>query len=307
MSLYNNVASNLKNLGKSSSSPLSSINSAIQSGIGKVASSAIEAVGGGSLAKQVVQGAQGLANSYADGLVNKYVPANLQKIVNVGMGAADSILSGNYKEAGMKVISSGVLGQLFPGAQGILAQAAYWGTPTPLFGGVSPMDAKAIYDEIRAEKLSKKNLWLLEVSSSLSGGAYNIPARFNMFATGLEYSPFLTEGDSVKVGGSNVGIVEGSGAVEMQITTLDDEVGSIKRWFALHHAAAVGRDGTVGEPGKYAIRIRIVHSFAQETKGAYADVGLFRPESLAVSMSRREDDVTELQLSFAQLDSFMGV
>lgn len=306
MSLYNNVAANLKNLTKSGSSSVpTSIGSAISKGIGGVAGAATEALGGGSLAKQVVQGAQGVANNYASGLVNKYLPASTQKIVNVGMTAGASLASGDLQGAGMKVISSGLLGQLFPGAKGVLTQAAYWGTPTPLFGGISPTDAKRIYDEMRGEQLAKRNLWLLEVSSNLSGGAYNIPARFNMFATGLEYSPFVCEGDSVKVGGSSVGLVEGSGAVEMQITTYDDANGSLKRWFALHHAAATARDGTVGEPGKYAIRIRVVHSFIEETSGAYEDIGFFRPENLSVSLSRREDDVSELQMTFVQLDTFM--
>lgn len=308
MSLYNNVAANLKDLSTGSSGGVpTSISSAISSGLGKAANGAIEAFGGGSLAKQVVQGAQGVGNSYASGLVNKYLPASSQKIVNVGMSAGVSLASGDVQGAASKVISSGLLGQLFPGARGILAQAAYWGTETPLFGGLSPTDAKKIYDEMRSERLAKQNLWLLEVTSNLSGGVYNIPSRFNLLATGVEYSPFMTEGDVVKVGSSNVGLVESSGPVELQITTLDDQNGSLKRWFALHHAAATARDGTVGEPGKYAITIRIVHSFVEENDSAYEDIGIFRPENLSVSLSRSDDAMAELQMTFVQLDTFMGV
>lgn len=309
MSLYNNVAKNIKGIGKGESScgfP-TSIGSALNSATKSAAGAAIEAFGGGDLAKQVVQGAQGLANSYGSGLINKYLPASTQKIINVGMGAGSSLLSGDLQGAASKVISSGILGQLFPAANGILTQAAYWGTETPLFGGLSPMEAKQIYDEIRSEKLAKQNLWLLEVSSNLAGGKFNIPARFNMFATQVEYSPFMTEGDAVKIGSSNVGLVESSAPVELQITTLDDQDGSLKRWFALHHAAATAKDGTVGEPGKYAVKIRVVHSFVEETEGAYEDIGLFRPENLSVSLSRRDDNVVELQMTFVQLDTFMGV
>lgn len=244
----------------------------------------------GKSSEPLPQPVMGLGSSSSSGLVGKSTPVGLQKIVNPGVSS----------------VSSDEIVGTFPETQrGISYQSEFWGTSTPLFGGITPREAKQIYDEMRSETLAKKNLWLLEITSSLLGGVYNIPARFNMFATGLDYSPYQTEAEEVKVGGANVSVVNGSAPVEIQITTLDDQEGSIKRWYALHHAAASSRDGTVGEPGKFAVRIRIVHSFVRETQGAYQDIGLFRPSNLMVSLSRREDDVSELQLSFSQLDTFM--
>ena len=301
MSLFNNVAANLKENLKD----VTSIASGIKGAVSGIADSAMDFVGDSAFGSALVQGAQGVAMQAASGLVNKYVPASAQKIINTGIGAGKAILSGDWDQAGMELLSSGLVGQLFPGMRGLAAQLAYWGVPTPLFGGISPTEAKRIYDEIRGEKLAKKNLWLLEVTSALSGGGLNIPSRFNMFATSVEYTPFTVNGDKVTVGASNVDLVGSCGPVEMNISTLDDQDGSLKRWFALHHSAATASDGTIGEPGKYAIRIKIVHSFIEENDSAYTDIGLFRTESLSHSLSRREDDLQELQMTFSQLDTFM--
>ena len=315
MSLFNNVAANLKeNLKEATTiasgikgavSGISSAVSGVKGAVSGIADSAMELVGDSSFGSALVQGAQGVAMQAASGLVNKYIPASAQKIINTGIGAGKAILSGDWNQAGMELLSSGLIGQLFPGMRGVSAQFAYWGVPTPLFGGISPTEAKRIYDEIKGENLAKKNLWLLEVTSALSGGNLNIPSRFNMFATSIEYTPFTVNGDKVTVGASNVDLVNSCGPVEMNISTLDDQDGSLKRWFAMHHSAAAASDGTVGEPGKYAIRIKIVHSFIEENDMAYADVGLFRTESLSHSLSRREDDLQELQMTFSQLDTFM--
>lgn len=300
MSLYNNVSENLKKA------------TSIRTGIGKtisaVADSAVERLGQygrTELGQAIVNGAQGVATSAATSLVNKYIPTSAQHLIDVAANAGRAALQGDFQSAGMGVLKSGVLGKLFPGASGIFSQAAFWGVSTPLFGGITPLKAKELYEEIRGENLAKRNLWLLEITSNLKSGAFNIPSRFNVFATGLEYSPFITEGDKAQVGAAKVDLVSGCGPVELSITTMDDQAGSLKRWFALHHAAATSSDGTVGEPGKYAIRIKIVHSFLEENSEAYTDVGLFRTENLSASLSRREDDIEELQMSFSQLDTFM--
>ena len=63
----------------------------------------------------------------------------------------------------------------------------------------------------------------------------------------------------------------------------------------------------MGTPAQYAIKIRVVHSFVTtgSNRGGYEDIGLFRPSSLDVSLSRREDGLQEMQMTFSQLDTFM--
>jgi hypothetical protein len=198
---------------------------------------------------------------------------------------------------------SNPLSEYFPGIEGLNTQNQYWNTPTPLFGGISPSEAKQIFDKMNSYSLAKKNLWLLELTSNLS----NLADRFNLFATELEYEPFNVAGEKHRIGGAVADSVQGAEPVELRLTTLDDQTGTLKRWFANHHEAVARRDGTVGLPGTYAVKIKVVHSFItrDSNKGGYEDVGLFRPVNLAVSLSRREDGLQELQMSFTQLDTFM--
>ena len=94
---------------------------------------------------------------------------------------------------------------------------------------------------------------------------------------------------------------------ELRLTTIDDQQGTLKRWFAAHHGAAAPRDGTVGVPDSYAITIKVVHAFITRgsNRGGYEDIGMFRPANMALSLSRREDGLEEVQMSFSQLDTFM--
>jgi hypothetical protein len=71
--------------------------------------------------------------------------------------------------------------------------------------------------------------------------------------------------------------------------------------------AAASKDGTVGVPDSYAIKIKIVHGFITQGSnfGGYEDVGFFRPADMQITLSRKEDGMQELQLSLVQLDTFI--
>ncbi len=243
MSLYNNVAESLSSQGL-----LGSIRSGLNAGMG---------------------------------LVNKYIPIQAQRAINVGAGAVGDLMNGDWNSAGLRLLDSGLLNELLPGfGGGVASQVAYWGAATPLLGGISPREAKRIYDQVRGERLAKKNLWLLEVTSALNNGGMNMPDRFNLFATEVEYSPFIIAGDKRRVGGAVADAVQGAEPIELRMTTLDDQAGSLKMWFEHHAAAVAARDGTVGVPANYAIRIKLVHSFItpESNRGGYQSIGLFRPD-----------------------------
>lgn len=299
MSLYNNIAESL-----SSNGLFGSIKSGLNSVLGSAGSAASDAMGGGKLAKTVTSMGQSMASNAAMNLVNKYVPLQAQRIINVGGGALGDVLQGNWEDAGMRLLDSGLLNDLLPGMGGVASQTMYWGSPTPLFGGISPTEARNIYDDMRGQKLAKKNLWLIEVSSRLNG---DMSQRFNLFATEVEYEPFIIAGEKRRVGGAVIDAVQGAEPVELRLTTIDDQQGTLKRWFAAHHGAAAPRDGTVGVPDSYAITIKVVHAFITRgsNRGGYEDIGMFRPANMALSLSRREDGLEEVQMSFSQLDTFM--
>lgn len=184
---------------------------------------------------------------------------------------------------------------------------SFWSTRVPLLGGITPREAKEIIENVHGQTYARKNLWMLEVTSNLNGGEQNIPSIFNLFATEVSYSPFIMTGEAVKIGGANYDAVRGHEPSELSITTYDDAKGTIKKWFAAHHRAASSSDGTVAEPGSYAITFRIVHSAITDdtSSGAFETTGYFRPVNLECTLSRSDDGMEEVQMTFAQLDTFM--
>lgn len=303
MSLYNDISNSLK---QQTSGVLGGIGSAIT-----------DAMGGGQFSSAV--GA--LGQSYTDNAISQVQYDFLGGDI-LGTGAVDSLLSGDILGAGANIMDSALLDRLLPGVAGsVLSQFRYWGTPTPLFGGISPADAKKIITEMQAVKFSKKNLFLIEVSSPLG----NVSKRFNMFVTGLDYSPLTLSGEKHEIGCVSVNSINSAEPTELSITTLDDNDGFIKNWFKAHCYVAASSNGTVGVPGLYAIKIKILHGFitrdsqsgglfssliksflpqtSSKTSG-YEDIGLFKPVNMDLSLSRREDDLEEIQMTFSQLDTY---
>lgn len=299
MSLYNDIANSLSKQGLNNA--LGGGVDALTRGAGNIIS---DAFGGGQFGDALAHIGTGMARNAANGALNSIIGPNGQRIANTAGGALGDIMNGNLGAAGLRILDSGLLRGFLPGMDGVAAQARYFGTPTPLFGGISPAEAQQIYFEMRDRPLCRKNLWLIEVSSNLWG---DVSHRFNMFATELEYGQFTITGEKRKVGGASVDIVNSAEPVELRLTTLDDQTGFIKTWFSTHCAATVAKDGTVGLPIDYAIRFRIVHGFITENSnfGGYEDIGNYRAGSAEFSLSRREDALQELQLSFVQLDTFL--
>lgn len=298
MSLYDSVAASLSAQGL-----LGSLHSGAGSALGGAVTGATSAMGGGKLAGAVAGKLGGMASNAAANLVNKHLSLPAQWAMNVGGGAVGDIMAGNYEGAGLRLLEEGGLEKLLSLAGGA-SQSAYWSTPTPVFGGITPAEARQILEETGEQRFAKKNLFLVEVSSPLMG---DVSQRLNMFCTELDYSPLAISGEKRKVGAASVDIVQSTDPTELRMTTLDDKLGTVKRWFESHCIAAAAADGTVGVPGVYAIKINIVHAFITQDSnwGGYKNIGLFRPANLEVGLSRREDALQELQMTFSQLDTFM--
>lgn len=64
-------------------------------------------------------GCQSMASNAAMSLVNKYVPLQAQRMINVGGGALGDVLQGNWEDAGMRLLDSGLLNDLLPGMGGV--------------------------------------------------------------------------------------------------------------------------------------------------------------------------------------------
>ena len=254
-------------------------------------------LGGGRLDR----GLSGIGGNIVSGLANRYIPYQVRS----GVGVVEDVLNGDLTKAGARLLDSGLLGSLFPSMLGDLAsQLRFWGTPTPLFGGISPEEARQISTRVAGTNFSKKNLFLIEVSGALQG---DISDHFNLFANDVEYAPMTISGEKHRVGGAFLDSVNGAEPVEMRIVTKDDQDGTIKRWFAAQFGAVVAEDGTVGLPATYAVRIKVVHAFITQAsnRDGYEDVGLFRPHNIDMSLSRSENGLQEIAMTFQQLDTFM--
>lgn len=292
MSLYTDIANSLSSKG---------LTTGIGDAIGSVQGGIAEALGNSTFANAVANAAVSTARNAATGIVNKYIPGHLQKVVGAGTGAIGDIMDKNFSNAGLRIFDSGLLDGIIPGMSGLSAQSRYFGTPTPLFGGITPAEAKRIHDEMHGTEYTKKNLWLLEVSGAMG----DVSSRFNLFATDLEFSPFTVSGQKRQIGAAHADSVTSSDPVELTITTLDDQSGFIKSWFEIYAAAAAHGDGTVGVPARYAIKFTVVHGFVDKRYNGYKNIGLFRPANMSVSLSRREDSLSEIQMTFMQMDTFV--
>lgn len=300
MSLYNNVLGTLADQGL-----IASVQSGIQNGIAGAGKAVAGALGGGALANAVTSTATKVASQQATQLFNKYVPDTLRQKIDTGARVLGSAMKGDWESAGMAALEGGVFDKLLGGLSADANQAAIMRKRTPMLGGGSMSNTRDVMEKVLTAGHVHKNLFLLEVSSFREGDASSL---FNLFAVDVDYDPFNIAGDKQRVGGATVDRVNGQEAVEMRFTTFDNQAGELKKFWARHHAAAVARDGTVGVPANYAIRIKLMHGIVEggaAPSSAYADEGLFRVQTMSVSNSRREPGLQELQMTFSQLDSFM--
>lgn len=146
-------------------------------------------------------------------------------------------------------------------------------------------------------------------SGSGSNSISNIAlSTFDLLAMDVSYGASIS-GDHIQVGSSFIDRPTGRDPSEVQITTMDDEAGSIKRWFDGKLDQIARKDGTMGLPAEYLVTIEVVHAIpSAQVPGfslAYKKVLSLRPASIQHELSRRDQALSELQMTFAQHDYFM--
>ena len=179
--------------------------------------------------------------------------------------------------------------------------------PTELLGGITLKQAREIFEQSAATDFSKRNLWCIRITN-LSGGE---SPDFNLFATDVSYAPYTITGDAVHVGTGSFDVVTNSERVEMRVTTLDDASGSLKRWFRDRHNRMCHQDGTLGLPIEYLFRVEVMHAFISEqaygSGEAFWDTYIMRVSGKEIELSRRDDALQEIQMSFVQFDTFTAL
>lgn len=153
-----------------------------------------------------------------------------------------------------------------------------------------------------------KALGIADGPAAGGGGAGNggvsVPYLFNLFATDVSYSESLG-GDKVVVGGVSLDKLHGREPVEVEITTMDDEVGTLKRWFAGKLKQAAPGNGTVGLPDDYCIRVTIYHATGKATAQAFGTHLRMRPASIQHDLSRSDSELERIRMTFTQFDPFI--
>lgn len=235
---------------------------------------------------------QRLSNQVAQKFLPKLsVPTKLSKY----LPAATSLLRGDI---------SGAAGSLLDQVLGPFLGSSIDGTKLKLSGGITLDEARRIFEETANADFAKKNLWFLSVTNIGGGSA----PYLNLFATEVSYAPYTVTGEAMRVGSGQFDKVDGTERVSMRLTTYDDSSGTIKLWFEDLQARIAHKDGTFGLPSEYLVRFTITHaSIIEGEGGAYTRSMVMRPESLECDLSRREDALEELQMTFVQFDTFSSL
>lgn len=229
-------------------------------------------------------------------VAQKYLPkVGVPAAVNKYVPAVRSLLQGDF---------SGALGGVLDQLLGPLLGSSLDGRPLALAGGITLGEARRIFEESANTEYAKKNLWHISATNISAGMAPNI----NLFATEVGYSPHTMTGEAVKIGSAWFNKADGAERVEMRITTYDDAQGSVKRWFEDLRLRKCHLDGTFGLPSEYLVSFTITHaSILEGVASAYTNTYTMEPGTIEFELSRREDNLQELQMTFVQFDPFSSI
>jgi len=224
--------------------------------------------------------------------IGKFVPKSLQ-------GAASRALRGDIAGA----LADGITGAVTGAVAGRLGKL-------PLLGGITLAEAERIAAEVQATNYSKKNLWYLELGDWAPVDGYeDISHSFNMFATDVSYSPWTITSEGKNIGMGVMDAPTSSERTELRITTYDDARGTIRGWFDAKCAKVAHPDGTLGLPIEYLVSINIVQSATDEIGGAlfgsYQQKFVMRCSTIEYELSRGEDGLQQIQMTFTEFDTFM--
>lgn len=256
------------------------------------------------------------------GMIKSRLPRGVGPIVDVVNNVAGAALKGDWRSVADKAINSGIFTAKLPWLDNAHSAIQFARQESRAMGGVTPLQAKKIMQESLEVNFARKNLFVVRVTQSFArldqvepltmagGGAYE---RLNLFVVDVNYGPITITADSQKVGSAVLDQPNGTEPVELRLTTMDDEKGSVKHWFSQLSGCVAKTDGTFGVPIEYLVQIEITHGFVTEDSAkkwlgqsggkAWAQKAWFRPVSLESDLSRKDDALEEFTLVFHQFDT----
>ena len=167
-------------------------------------------------------------------------------------------------------------------------------------GNLSIRQAWENYKKMQPEYLSRKNFFVLEINDR-----YAPVKQFNLLATALSFSGVDIQGEAVQVGAVELDKMGANARTTLNLTMLDDEYGTIKRWAENKAQTAAATDGTFLPPAYHAFEVRIVFGSNIANPAYYEQIYTMRMQTMPHELDRNAQGLEELQLTFVQTDTFM--
>lgn len=178
----------------------------------------------------------------------------------------------------------------------------------PMWGGMTLDEYIASFTASSLIARSWKNLFFVSIAELTQTPQSPAAAGLiNLLAVDVSYAPYTMPGDAVQIGGGNMDSLATTDRVELRLTTFDDEVGTLKRWFYSKASQAAHKDGTFGMPVDYLMYVTVIHMDPTGRKSPgqrLREQFLMRASNIEIELSRRAPELQELSLSFVEFDTF---
>lgn len=178
----------------------------------------------------------------------------------------------------------------------------------PHAGGLSILDAWENYKHTNPSGLSHKNFYVLEINdrspnAPTSNGDKH--SMFNLLTTNLQFTSIDIQGETVQLGSVEADRLSANARTVINLTVIDDKLGTIKRWCEQKAFMMASPDGTFMPPAYYCFEVRIVFGTNIADARFYEQIYTMRLQTMPHELTRQEQGLEELQLTFAQTDAFM--
>lgn len=282
MSIYKPVTQYTRNALALGGSMLSNVGGQISNKIG----------GGGSLLGRV-------GNRVAHTAVNVAGNEITRRVANPMMNAAQAVDKklAEIRRKGLKLLGLNAFDNFNPSDDAM-----------SLAGGLSMWDMLDIHARTNGDDLSRKNFYILEIndrsraSPVINGEKYS---QFNLLTTSLSFNSFDIQGESIPIGSVELDKLGSNAKTVLNLTCYDDKWGTIKQWAALKSQVMTGSDGTFLPPVYYCFEVRIVFGTNIPDPKFYEQIYLMRVQTMPHELTRQENGLEELNLTFSQVDTFM--
>lgn len=260
--------------------------------------------------------AVGGAMTIGMGMLKSKLPIGVGPKLNAVGSVIGRAVNGDWNGALTGIVNSNLFASKLPWLDNAAALGWFQYQQSRAMGGVTPAQAQRIMRETLETNFSKKNLFLVSAIAK-NKDIGDVP--LNLFVTDVSYGPITITADAHKIGSAVVDQPNGTEPVELRLTTMDDESGTVRRWFDRLSSNVTRTNGTFGLPCSYLVNISILHSFISDESEAYwlgsqkdkskstsawKKQAFYRPVSLESDLSRKEDGLEEFTLVFHQFDTF---